>query len=282
MVKDKHVISTLGKAEVVIEDGKITSIGEPRINYCPIYNDIDNVDEITKDYIEMNINRRIEEFGMCTSKRAIKMGDMMTFGISETLETNLELGTIDCVVGACEGVGTVLMTDPDTVQGVGGRVSGLVSTTPLPEVAEKLGRENVLNPETAELNQLEGVKKAIKKGYKNIAVTIIPCTMVKEIRELETPDDVDVYIFVAHTTGASKEEVVELFENADVITACASSEILDYADKVKPYYSGKKVPLFAATEKGREFLDNRLKAIGKPLTVKDYPLDRSNKPNPLV
>ena len=168
MVKDKHVISTLGKAEVVIEDGKITSIGEPRINYCPIYNDIDNVDEITKDYIEMNINRRIKEFGMCTSKRIIKMEDIMTFGISETLETNLEIGTIDCVVGACEGVGTVLMTDPDTVQGVGGRVSGLVSTTPLPEVAEKLGRENVLNPETAELNQLKGVKKAIKKGYKNI------------------------------------------------------------------------------------------------------------------
>ena len=67
MAEDKHVISTLGKAEVVIENGKITSIGEPKIDYCPIYKDIDNVDEITKDYIEMNINRRIEEFGMCTS-----------------------------------------------------------------------------------------------------------------------------------------------------------------------------------------------------------------------
>lgn len=60
------------------------------------------------------------------------------------------------------------MTDPDTVQGVGGRVSGLVSTTPLPEVAEKLGRENVLNPETAELNQLEVLKKLLKKVIKTL------------------------------------------------------------------------------------------------------------------
>lgn len=281
MVKDRHVISALGKAEIVIEDGKVTSIGEPVLEYCPIFKDIENIEKIDKDYIKTNIERRIEEFGMCTPNRVIRMEDVMTFGISETLETNIENGEIDCVVGACEGVGTVLMTDASIVQGVGGRVSGLVSTTPIPEVIEKLGKDNVLDPETAELNQLKGVMKAIDEGYKNIAVTILPSPMIREIRELEKPDDVNVYIFVAHTTGASKEEVIDMFECADVITACASKEILDYADKVKPYYAGQKVPLFAITEDGKRLLDNRLKSIDKPLTVKDYPLDRSNKPSPL-
>ena len=38
MSQDKHVIEALGKTRVTIEDGKITSIGEPEIDYCPIRN----------------------------------------------------------------------------------------------------------------------------------------------------------------------------------------------------------------------------------------------------
>ena len=97
-----------------------------------------------------------------------------------------------------------------------------------------------------------------------------------ELREYPIPEDVNVYIFVAHTTNASDEEVEIAFKNADVITACASDKIRDYAEKEEVYYSGSKVPLFAVTEKGREFLDNRLEKIGKALTAKDYPLTHSN------
>ena len=123
---------------------------------------------------------------------------------------------------------------------------------------------------------------AIEKGFKNIAVTILPSKTVKELREYPSPDDVNVYIFVAHTTNASDEEAQIVFENADVVTACASDKIRDYAEKEEVYYSGSKVPIFAVTEKGREFLDNRLKKIGKPLTIKDYPLNRETHPHPLI
>ena len=37
MVKDYHVIEALGKTEVVIENGKVTSVGEPLVDYCPIF-----------------------------------------------------------------------------------------------------------------------------------------------------------------------------------------------------------------------------------------------------
>ena len=136
MVEDKHVIETLGKVRVVIENG---------------------------EFIRKNINFRIKDFGMCTPQRVIEMDDLVTVGISEILKTNMEKGNIDCVVGACDGAGTLLMTNPRVVQGVGGRVSGLVSTTPIPEVIKNLEEKDcvILNPETAELNQLEGLKIAV-------------------------------------------------------------------------------------------------------------------------
>lgn len=281
MVRDRHVIEALGKAEVVIENGEIVSIAEPLIDYCPIFGKYHNIEHITKEDIRKNIQYRIDDFGMCTKNRVLKMDDMLSVGISEILRSNVELGNIDCVVGACEGAGTVLMTDPDLVQGVGGRVSGLVSTTPIPEIISVIGEDNVLNPETAELNQLEGLKLAVEKGYKNIAITIIPCEIVHEIREYPVPSDVNVYIFVAHTTGTSKQLVESLFEDADIITACASKEVIDMANVKKPYYYGSSVPIFAITDEGKRFLDDRLSHINKSLSVKDYPLDLSKMSKPL-
>jgi len=281
MVRDRHVIEALGKAEVVIENGEIVSIAEPLIDYCPIFGKYHKIEHITKEDIRKNIQYRIDDFGMCTKNRVLKMDDMLSVGISEILRSNVELGNIDCVVGACEGAGTVLMTDPDLVQGVGGRVSGLVSTTSIPEIISVIGEDNVLNPETAELNQLEGLKLAVEKGYKNIAITIIPCELVHEIREYPVPSDVNVYIFVAHTTGTSKQLVESLFEDADIITACASKEVIDMANVKKPYYYGSSVPIFAITDEGKRFLDDRLSHINKSLSVKDYPLDLSKMSKPL-
>ena len=98
-MKDKHVIEALGKTEVVIENGKVTSVGDPLIDYCPIFDKIDNAKQLDKDFIKWNIEKRIREFGMCTANRVVKMPDMMSFGISEILKTNKELDLIDCVVG---------------------------------------------------------------------------------------------------------------------------------------------------------------------------------------
>lgn len=282
MTKDKHVIEALGKAEVIIEDGKITSIGDPVVDYCSIFEKYQDNGNLTKEFIQKNINKRIREFGMCTPERSVKVGDVMSFGTSETLRTNMKEGNIDCVVGACDGVGTLIMTDPDIVQGVGGRVSALISTTPIPEVIEKVGKENVLNPETAELNPIKGLEMALSRGYKNIAITIIPSPLIRDIREYPVDDDVNIYIFVAHTTCVTKEEAEMLFDYADVISGCSSVYVREVAEERKAYYSGKKVPLYAVTDDGRRMLDLRLKFIGKDLTCPDYPQDFSKSPKPLI
>ena len=284
MVEDRHVIETLGKVRVVIENGEITEVGESDMKYCPMFHAMHKVDELNEEFIRKNINFRIKDFGMCTPERVVEMDDLVTVGISEILKTNMENGNIDCVVGACDGAGTVVMTNPHVVQGVGGRVSGLISTTPIPEVIKNLEDKDsiILNPETAELNQLEGLKIALDKGYKNIAITVIPSPMIKELRQYPVDDDVNVYIFVAHTTGVTRSEAEMLFEYGDIVTACASKEVRDYADEIQPYYYGVKVPIFCASEDGRRFLDTRLEKINKPLTTRDYPRNKDDSPHELL
>ena len=279
---DRHVIEALGKAEVVIENGKITYIGEPVVDYCSIFDNGQHNGDLTKEFIKSNINKRIEEFGMCTPQRSFDVEDTMSFGTSETLKTNMIKGNVDCVVGACEGVGTLLIDDAELVQGVGGRVSALISTTPIDEVMDKVGRENVLNPETAELNPLKGLEMAIERGYKNIAITIIPTEMVKDLRQHPKPEDVNIYIFVAHTTNVSKKEAEMLFDYADVISGCSSINIRETAEERKPYYAGKKVPLYAVTENGKRLLNERLEYIGYELCEKKYPQDFTQSPKPLI
>ena len=281
-MNDRHVIEALGKAEVVIENGKITYIGEPVVDYCSIFDNGQHNGDLTKEFIKSNINKRIDEFGMCTPQRSIDVEDTMSFGTSETLKTNMINGNVDCVVGACEGVGTLLIDDAELVQGVGGRVSALISTTPIDEVIDKVGRENVLNPETAELNPLKGLEMAIERGYKNIAITIIPTEMVKDLRQHPKPEDVNIYIFVAHTTNVSKKEAEMLFDYADVISGCSSINIRETAEERKPYYAGKKVPLYVVTENGKRLLNERLEYIGYELCEKKYPQDFTQSPKPLI
>ena len=281
MLEDKHVIETTGLAKVMIQNGKVSVITDPIVDYCPIFSKYDNIQKFDKENIKKNIEYRIQSFGYCTKDRQVILKDMLTVGISEILRSNVKLGNLDCIVGACDGTGTLLMTDPDIIQGVGGRVSGLVSTTPIPEVIEKVGEENVLNPKTAEMNPIKGLQKAIDEGYKNIGITLIPSDIVKKVREYKVPDDVNVFLFIAHTTNITKELTEEIFQTADIITACASQHVRDYAEKHKPYYYGTSVPIYAATEDGRRFLDERLKDIGKPLSTKEYPQDSRNIPKPL-
>lgn len=282
MQKDKHIIEALGKTKITIENGEITDIEEPLVEYCPIFAKYHNIQKLNKDDIRKNIEYRIKDFGMCTKNRQLKMDDMLSVGISEILRSNVELGNLDCVVGVCEGVGTLIMDDADLIQGVGGRVSSLVSTTPIPEVINQLNPEDILDSKTARIDQVQGLQMAIDKGYKNIAITVVAGDIIKQLKEYPIPDDVNIYIFVAHTTGISQKQAEEAFKYADIVTCCASKEVVAQANKHKPYYYGTAVPIFAITENGRQFLDARLEYIGKPLSIREYPLNQDNFAKKLV
>ena len=107
-------------------------------------------------------------------------------------------------------------------------------------------------------------------------------SLISEIRNYPYGSDVNVYIFVAHTTGVNRDCVEEMFDTADIITACASKAISEYTDEHKPYYYGNKVPIFCGSDEGRRLLDNRLEKIGKPLSNNNYPRNKEDMPHELL
>ena len=275
---DEHVIEALGKAKVVVKNGKVVKVGEPRIEYCPIFDKYRGIKKLTPETIKENIEFRIDEFGMCTEDRTMRMKDFLSFGVSETLTTLIEEGVIDAVVSVCEGCGTVILTEPELVQGTGGRVSGLISTCPIDKIIEEVGVENVYDPENASIDQIKGTLKAIEMGYNKIAVTIVSAEDAKKLREIEKEnEDVNIYIFVAHVTEMSEEDALNIFENADVVTGCASKYIREVGEEKECFSAGDSIPIFGVTEAGKKFLEMRIEKIGG-LKKKNNP----KKPKPLI
>lgn len=275
----EHVIEALGLTRVTIKDGKVVDVGEPEVEYCPLFDHHRGIKKLTKEVIAENIQFRIDDFGMCTPERQLRMKDFLNFGISEIMCTLLDENEIDCVVMVLEGCGTVIVTEPELVQGIGGRVSGLVRTSPIPELFPKIGEENIVNTETAEIDQIEGIKLAINQGYKNIAVTLALASDAEKISELKKEyPEINIYVFVVHTSKRTPEEARILFDTCDVATGCASKNIREIGYNESLKIVGQSIPIFAKTENGKRFLEMRLEKIGGEKPKKDNP----DLPYPLI
>lgn len=275
----EHIVEAIGLSKVTIKDGKVIDVSEPKLDYCPLFHHHRGMEKITKEAIWDNIQFRIDDFGMCTPNRKLRMKDFLSFGISEIMSTLIEENVIDCAVMVCEGCGTLIVTESELVQGIGGRVSGLVKTQPIPELFYQLGIENILDPETAKIDQIAGIELAIKQGYKNIAVTIALAQDALKIQELKKAHpDVNIYTFVVHTSNRTKEEARILFDACDVATACASKYIREIGDAESLKTVGQSVPIYSKTEDGKKFLEMRLEKIGGEKPKKENP----DLPNPLI
>ena len=275
----EHIIEALGKSQITVKNGKVVDITEPEVEYCPLFDHHRGIKKLTTDVIAKNIQFRIDDFGMCTANRQLRMKDFLSFGISEIMCTLLDENVIDCVVMVLEGCGTIIVTEGELVQGIGGRVSGLVKTSPIPELIEKIGSENIAHPDTAEIDQIEGIKLAISKGFKNIAVTIALASDAEKIKKLQRENpDINIYVFVVHTSKRTPEEARELFDVCDVATGCASKNIREIGEAESIRTVGQSIPIYARTENGKKFLEMRLEKIGGEKPKKDNP----DLPSPLI
>ena len=138
--QDEHIIEAIGKSRILIRDGKIVEVGNALISTCPLAERFARpVHLITPEAVEENFSNRISVYGMCTNEREVLgSGEFVGFGASELMSAGLKLGIIDCAVIASEGAGTVIVGNPELVQGIGGRMSGLVKTSPLSGIIKKI------------------------------------------------------------------------------------------------------------------------------------------------
>mgnify|MGYP005834188847 CR=1 FL=1 len=257
----RHVMEALGRTRVVIEDGKVVEVGEPEVRYCPLFFKVRGITEITPEIVRQNIEFRIKDFGMCTPGRKMRMRDFLSFGISELLGMALSKGMLDAAVVVCEGAGTVVVSDPDLVQGIGGRVSGIVETSPIPEVVEAIGQDRVVDPESATIDMVKGAELAFRLGFRRVAVTVARAEDAVEVRRRYGQR---VALFAVHTSGLSHQDAQLMFDNCDVVTACASKHVREVAKTRALLQVGNKVPVYASSLWGELLLRTRLEALKSP------------------
>jgi putative methanogenesis marker protein 8 len=280
--RDEHIIEAIGRTRVVIRDGRVVEVGTPCIADCPLARRFAvPVSDFTPEAIRANIENRIRSFGMCTGRREVTDSrDFVGFGASELLSSAIRAGLIDAAVLACDGAGTVIAPTAALIQGIGGRMSGLVSTTPIPEVIGRIRScgGHVLDPEGARIDQLRGVGAAYDLGYRKVAVTVADPDTARELRHLHP----DVVIVAVHTTGVSREGAETLVASADLVTTCASRHLRDLAGSAL-IQAGTGIPVFGFTRAGKEIILAKVREADAPVVVKFERLPvAGNGPGPLV
>lgn len=268
-----HIMEMMGKARVVVKDGKVIEVGIPEVEWCPLFVKLRGVEKMTPDEIRKNMEARISELGMFTENRRLEFETtVVAFGASEIMMSGLTSGFLETTVTACDGAGTVISGNPALVQGIGGRMSGLIETEPIDALIRGIEERGgtVLDPATATIDPAGGVRKAAELGYKKIAVTIADAETAKKVRKIESESGLDLFVIAVHVTGISREEAQELLDNSDIVISCASKYIRELA---KPLVQvAAAIPLFALTKKGKELVIERAKDIESPILINTMPL----------
>ena len=280
-----NIMELLGRSRIKVEGEKVTEASQPMIKWCPLFDKVRGIKEVTAESAAANMEFRIENHGMFSPRRRLKMDTFVGFGASESMMTGLQSEIIDAAVTVCDGAGTVITANPDLVQGMGGYISGLVESDPIPEVIEGIRQMegHILSPKDARIDQLEGAAYVAAAGYKRFAVTVADATDAEKLRELEKASGVRIMIIGVHLTGIASEEASRLLAAADIVTACASKHI---REQVRPLVQvGTAVPLFGLTGWGKELLVERAKQVEQPLLINTMPLPvlpERKQPRPLV
>jgi putative methanogenesis marker protein 8 len=281
--EDEHVVEAIGRARVVIRKGRVVEVGTPCISECPLARKFAvPVTDFTPEAIRENIEHRIRSFGMCTEEREVTdTRDFVGFGASELLASALRAGLIDAAVLACDGAGTVIAPTAALIQGIGGRMSGLVSTFPLPGVVRRIRSSGgyVLDPEGAGIDQVRGTSAAYDLGFRKVAVTVADPATAAGLRGLHP----DAIIVAVHTTGVTREGAETFVSAADLVTACASRHLRELGSRAL-IQAGTAIPVFGFTRAGKEIILAKVREADAPVVVKfeRLPVSGGSGPEPLL
>jgi putative methanogenesis marker protein 8 len=265
--EDIHVIEAVGRSKIIIKDGKVSEVSVSRLRQCPLAKKFAlPIDEITPDAVKANIEHRMKSWGMCQPHRNVCGNvDFVGFGASELISCGILTGNLDAAVLACDGAGTVIVTTPEMVQGIGGRMSGLVSTSPLAEEMDQIEKNGgiVLDRAHATIDPVLGVSRAYEKGFSHVAVTVASADVAVAIHKTYP----DAFIFGVHLSGITEQDADKLVSVADIVTACASKWIWQVAGAKAFVQAGTAVPVFALTKRGKQLILDKIARSDRPVLV---------------
>ncbi|MBQ5349743.1 MAG: DUF2099 family protein [Oscillospiraceae bacterium] len=187
------------------------------------------------------------------------------FGASETIYSAFGSGLVDAAVIVSNNLGTIITTNASATQGAVKRMTGLFYTSPSAELMDRCEEAGIIPvfPYTAEIDQTAGVKLAIEKGFKRIAVTVAAADnrIWPEIARLEKEHSVLIYKFGLCSTGISDETAGYMKEYADLVWSCASRAVKEQIEPNAVAQVGLRIPVHIMTENGWDIVRNHLKTL---------------------
>ncbi|MEM0058104.1 MAG: DUF2099 family protein [Candidatus Bathyarchaeia archaeon] len=255
-VKGEHEIFCCGTRVRISEKG-VEVLSKPLIEYCPLHEALYGTKQIDAEAVRRSVEMKIAGFGFCCANRVFDAEPVVAYGASEMMRIWLEKGLVDCAVVVCEGAGTVLTSNGRLVQAIGARLTGIIRTSPIPEIIERIKSEGgfVLDEKTAVIDQVAGVKKALNLGFKRVAVSVagFQAGAISEIRNLEAGEKAEVLIFSVCNTCVGGEDLKHIAK-ADIVCASASKIIREEIGEKALLQLGVSIPVYALTEKGKNYV----------------------------
>ena len=268
-VKGEHEIYCCG-ARVRISEKGIEVLSEPLVEHCPLHEALYGTKHIDVEAVRKSVKTKIAGFGFCCRNRVFDAEPIVAYGASEMMRVWLEKKLVDCAVVVCEGAGTVITTNGRLVQGIGARLTGIIKTSPVREVIERIGADGgvVLDKASARIDQFEGVRRAFDVGFKRVAVSVagFQAKAISEIRDFEAAAGLDVLVFSVCNTCVGKTDVDHIAK-ADVVCASASKLLRMEIGSKALLQLGVTIPVYASTEKGKRLVLAYLAEFGDKLVV---------------
>ncbi len=180
------------------------------------------------------------------------------------------------------GAGTVVITNPTMVQGTGGWMSGLISTSPIPEVIDRIEEHGgvVFDRVTACLDPLGGASLAQKMGFSRIAVPISDPDRAEIIRT----NNPDALLFGVHMSGITENGAQRIVAVSDPVTGCASKIVGMLAGKKASLQVGAIIPIFALTLRGKDLIMKWILEANEKFSPIPFrlPVVCNRQPEPLI
>lgn len=228
-----------------------------------------NIEDMEKQETAMCklINEVVIKGGYFDTNRPLNSCEAnVLFGASETMSSAFKSGLIDAAVIVSNNLGTIITTNEFNTQGAVKRMTGLFHTSPSKKIVDTAIREGIIPvfPYTSEIDQLEGVKKAIELGYKKIAVSVAANDnyLHEALNKLEEEYEIVIYKFGLCSTGIDYETAVKMRDYADVVWSCASKYVKEEIEPEAIGQVGIKIPVHIMTEQGWDIISNHLGYMG--------------------
>jgi len=278
----EHEIYCCG-ARVRISGRGVEVLTEPTVEYCPLHEAMYGTKHIDVEAVRKTVETKIARFGFCCGDRSFDAEPIVAYGASEMMSVWLDKRLIDCAVVVCEGAGTVMTSDGKLVQAIGARLTGIIKTSPIHEVIERVEAEGgvVLDRTSARIDQVEGVKRAFDLGFDHVAVSVagFQAKSISEIRCLESETKHDVLVFSVCNTCVSSADVQHVAK-ADLVCASASKVVRREIGSKALLQIGVTIPVYALTGKGKRSVLAYLAQFGEKLVIfrtKELPYQAGNK-----